>query len=76
MTSSPSLHRKPVTVHEQATAERCARGRVVLIDDDADILESLKALVDLFGYQSECYAKAEDFLDAQTQVRPVYPGTV
>jgi FixJ family two-component response regulator len=63
-------------VHDKAVADRCARGRVVLIDDDADILESLRALVDLYGYQSECYSNAEGFLAELARENPVYPGPV
>ena len=48
--------RKPVTIHDEVEAKRCALGRVVLIDDDLDILASLKALVDLSGYTAHTHA--------------------
>ena len=66
--------RRPVTIHDEAEAKRCAFGRVVLIDDDLDILASLKALVDLSGYMSECHPSAADFLQALASGEPVYPG--
>jgi FixJ family two-component response regulator len=47
---------------------------VVLIDDDLDILASLKALVDLSGYMSECHPSAAHFLQALASGEPVYPG--
>jgi two-component system response regulator FixJ len=67
-------HRKPVTVHEEADAARCARGRVVLIDDDQHILASLKTLVELSGFMGETYATAEEFLASLARAEPVYPG--
>ena len=66
--------RKPVTIHDEVEAKRCALGRVVLIDDDLDILASLKALVDLSGYTSECHPSAAHFLQALAHGEPVYPG--
>ena len=66
--------RKPVTIHDEVEAKRCALGRVVLIDDDLDILASLKALVDLSGYMSECHPSAAHFLEALASGEPVYPG--
>lgn len=66
--------RKPVTIHDEVEAKRCAFGRVVLIDDDLDILASLKALVDLSGYMSECHPSAAHFLQALASGEPVYPG--
>lgn len=66
--------RRVVSVNDKAEAERCARGRVVLIDDDADILASLKTLVDLLGYKSECYPTAELFLAMLLQGDVAFPG--
>lgn len=74
MTQIRQAHRRPVTVHEEADAARCARGRVVLIDDDPHVLASLKTLVDLSGYFGETHATAESFLKSLARTEPVYPG--
>jgi len=54
--------RQPVTVSEQAQAERCARGRVVIIDDDAEVLSALSALVTLEGYACDTYTSGLAYL--------------
>ncbi|MBF0246403.1 MAG: hypothetical protein HQL31_14255, partial [Planctomycetes bacterium] len=50
--------RRPVTVAEEKHAARCARGRIVVIDDDAEILAALAALIELEGYACESYGSA------------------
>jgi hypothetical protein len=37
--------RKPVTVSDHKLAARCARGRVAIIDGDAEVLSALAALI-------------------------------
>jgi two-component system response regulator FixJ len=74
MIAMPPADRKPVSIHDAAEAKRCAKGRVVLIDDDPDILASLATLLELSGYMSECHASAALFLQAVAKGEPVYPG--
>lgn len=45
-----------------ALAKRCAIGRVVLIDDDPEILEALQTLLRLEGYACEAYNSALGYL--------------
>lgn len=69
-----SASRRPVTVDEEQLAKRCARGRVVIIDDDGEILAALSALMDLESYACETYVSAADYLNMLTYNRPVFPG--
>jgi len=69
-----SNSRRPVTVDEQNLALRYARGCVVIIDDDAEILAALSALMDLEAYACETYACAADYLDMLISNRPSFPG--
>lgn len=66
--------RRPVTVNDQQLAQRCARGRVVLIDDDAQILSGLASLIELEGYACERYTSALDYLQVLNYNRPCFPG--
>ena len=66
--------RRPITVSDRRLAERCARGRVVVIDDDAEILLALRALFELEGYACETYDSAVAFLQASSENRPCFPG--
>lgn len=70
----PTASRKAVTVHDQKFAERCARGRVVVIDDDAEILAALAALLDLEGYACETHGSALAYLQVLNYNRPCFPG--
>ena len=70
--NKPTL--RPVTVSDEKLAQRCARGRVVLIDDDSEILAALAALIELEGYACETYASAVDYLHVLNYNRPCFPG--
>ncbi len=70
----PTVLRKPVTVSDQHLAERCARGRIVIIDDDSEILNAIEALLALEGYATETYSSAIDYLQVLTYNRPHFPG--
>jgi len=76
MTQGPGMNRRIVTVHDAAQAERCAKGRVILIDDDPAILASLLALVQLKGFFGECHAGADRFLAQLALNEPTFPGPV
>lgn len=71
--TSPGL-RRPITVSDQQLAERCARGRVVLIDDDPEILAALASLLEMEGYACEVYASAVQYLQTLAFSRPQFPG--
>ncbi|MCX7084878.1 MAG: response regulator [Methylococcales bacterium] len=62
----------PVTVADRKIAERCLKGRVVLIDDDSEIVSALVGLIEMEGYFCESYLSAQDFLDASCALN--YPG--
>jgi two-component system, LuxR family, response regulator FixJ len=66
--------RKAVTVDDEKLAKRCARGRVVVIDDDPEILAALSALLELEGYACETYVSALAYLQVLNYNRPCFPG--
>ncbi len=70
----PSLH--PVTVHDQALAARCAQGRVIIIDDDPEILQALAALMESAAYACETYTSGLTYLQVVNFNRPSFPGPV
>ena len=69
-----SAIRQPITVSDRRLAERAARGRVVVIDDDADILVALHALLEFEGYVCETYASAVAFLQTWSEDLRRFPG--
>lgn len=77
MSSGPSpaaKARRPVTVSDHRLAGRCLRGRVVLIDDDPEILAALAALLDLEGYACETHTSALAYLEVLSADLPAFPG--
>ncbi len=66
-----SLYGNPVTVGEVKVAKRSIRGRVVVIDDDVEILAALAALLALENYSCETYASALAYLEVHGKQ---YPG--
>lgn len=66
--------RRAVTVDDVALAERCRKGRVVLIDDEPSVREAFSALIAQEGYAVECYASATDYLSVLSFNRPCFPG--
>ena len=66
--------RRTVTVSDEELAARCARGRVVLIDDDAEILSALTLLIEMEGYACETYDSALSYLQVLNFNRPCFPG--
>ncbi len=73
MVETPSP-RRPVTVADQELAARCARGRVVLIDDDAEIRFIYAALIEWEGYACETFESAAAFLTTLRDKQPRFPG--
>jgi FixJ family two-component response regulator len=69
-------HTQPMTRDSDALllAARCARGRVVVIDDDAEVLGALAALFDLEGLACETHASASAYLTLRAYNQPLYPG--
>lgn len=53
---------------------RCQRGRVVVIDDDTDILDAFRALIELEGFACETYASARAYLQVLDFNQPLHPG--
>lgn len=72
--SSSSSHRKVVTVSDAKLASRCARGRIVVIDDDAEFLSALFDLFDLEGYACEIYTSALAYLHVLDFNQPRFAG--
>ena len=66
--------RVPVTVSDEKLARRCVNGRVVVIDDDPEILSALAALFELEGYACETYSSAVTYLQVLAYNRPCFPG--
>ena len=58
--------RKPVTVADKQLAVRCLRGRIILIDDDPEIISALVSLLIMEGYACEAYLSATQFLQEQS----------
>jgi two-component system, LuxR family, response regulator FixJ len=72
--STPFRYRQAVTVSDEKLAARCARGRVVVIDDEPDILSALASLIELEGYACETYSSALAYLQVLNYNRPCFPG--
>ena len=66
--------RRPITVSDEALAQRCRRGRVVLIDDDLEILSALASLLDFEGYACETYPSALQYLQVIAFNQPQFAG--
>ena len=72
--SPPSRPRRVVTVDDEILAARYARGCVVLIDDDAEVLSALSARLIFEGYAVESFASARHYLEALDLPVPSFPG--
>lgn len=59
---------------DEALAQRCAQGRIVLIDDHAEVVDALTNLLHLEGYACEGYHSATAYLEALERGEPVFPG--
>ena len=66
--------RRVVTVDDESVAGRYARGCVILIDDDAEVLSALSARLNFEGYAVETFASARHYLDALDSPKPSFPG--
>ncbi|MCX7265631.1 MAG: DNA-binding response regulator [Betaproteobacteria bacterium] len=66
--------RRVITVEDERLAARCALGRVVLIDDDPQILAALDALLSLEGYACEQHDSAQSYLQTLALHRAQFPG--
>ncbi|MEI8324936.1 MAG: response regulator [Betaproteobacteria bacterium] len=72
--SWPIRSRRSVTVDDERLAQRCAFGRVIIIDDDAQIVAALGALLDLEGYAVETYTSALTYLQILNSGKPQFAG--
>lgn len=63
-----------MTVDDERVAARHARGCVVLIDDDAEVLSALSARLMFEGYAVETFASARHYLEALDAPVPSFPG--
>ena len=55
-------------------AERCHRGRIILVDDDDEILAAFTSLLELEGYACEAFSSAVDYLRQLETLRTFPPG--
>ncbi len=55
--------RKVVTVSDEILAQRCAKGRIVLIDDHAEVIQAMTNLLQLEGYACDSYPSPVAYLD-------------
>ena len=74
--SDSKLTRRPVTVADVRQAECASRGRVIVIDDDEEILQALGGLIAMEGYACEQYGSANGFIAAAQRDPPRFPGPV
>jgi FixJ family two-component response regulator len=65
---------KSITIADKEMSQRCLRGRIVLIDDDPEIVSALKSLLDMEGYACETYLSANEFLKEQSLNKLKFPG--
>ena len=63
-----------ITENDERLAARCANGRVVIIDDDSEVLASLAALLEIRGYAVETYSSALAYLQVLAANQAVFPG--
>ncbi len=68
------LLRRVVTENDERLAARCANGRVVIIDDDSEVLAALAALLEIKSYAVETYSSALAYLEVLTANQAVFPG--
>ena len=54
-------------------AERCHRGRIILVDDDDEILAAFTSLLELEGYACEAFSSAVDYLRQLETLRTFPP---
>jgi two-component system, LuxR family, response regulator FixJ len=66
--------RRIVTVADQILAARCAQGKVVLIDDDAPVLDALGSLLAQEGYAVMAHSSATGYLEAAARNAPQFEG--
>lgn len=68
--------RRIVTVADEEQGRRCAQGRVVIIDDDDEILQALGALIAFEGFAVDTYTSAQAYLESLAEDTPQFPGPV
>ena len=73
---NPTRFKHVVTIEDEKLASRCSLGRIIIIDDDDDILFSLSALLQTEGYCTETYQSATDYLDALNRDEMVFDGPI
>ncbi len=66
--------RRAVTVADQGLVARHSKGCVILIDDDAEVLAALQALIEMEGYACEPHASAAACLQDLSSGTPRFPG--
>jgi len=76
VTLSVFRYRLPVTVADHDLAEQCALGRVIIIDDDDQVLSALAALIQFEGYACETYLSPFAYLQVLDDNHPRFAGPV
>lgn len=71
--SQPGTLPRAVTVEQRRWAAACARGRILVIDDDPEILAAFRALFELEGYACTTHGSAAALLAALAEP-PGFPG--
>lgn len=74
--TTPPPPRKIVTVNDEVLAQRCAKGRIVLIDDHAEVIQAMTNLLQLEGYACDSHPSAVAYLEHLERNEPVFPGPV
>ena len=76
MNSSSQFYRSPITVADVQLAKRCRQGRVIIIDDDSEVLHALSGLIEMEGYATESYDSANAYFLLNTMTVKKFPGPV
>lgn len=68
--------RRVITVDDEERAQRCKQGRVVIIDDDSEVLQALGAIISFEGFAVDAYQSAQTYIDVLSADAPQFPGPV
>jgi FixJ family two-component response regulator len=74
--NGPGKARPIVTIEDQREAARCLKGKIILIDDDIEIISAFSLLLEMQGYSVEAYYNAIDYLSAAQNNTQRFPGPV
>jgi two-component system response regulator FixJ len=74
--TNPKTLERTMTPEQVAYAKKCARGRVIVIDDEPEILKAYEKLFNSEGYACETYMSAATYLNITKYNTPIYHGPI